>query len=97
MATDTGTGCLTVDKHLGTAETGVVISCRRSWLLGGGLEKIVVAMAALEAEALAAAALSEEEGKRTSSGSRRQDPAQLHLRQLSHHAWAWWSGLPPGL
>ena len=63
----------------------------------GRLEKIREAMAALEAEAQAAAEQAEAEGRKHPRGARGQGPAQLHRCRVPHHASAGWPGLPAGV
>ena len=60
----------------------------------GRLEKIREAMAALEAEAQAAAEQAEVEGKTHPGVARRQGSTQLHRCRVPHHARAGRSGLP---
>ena len=60
----------------------------------GRLEKIREAMAALEAEAQAAAEQAETGGQGASWSARGQGPAQLHRPGVPHHARCWWQGLP---
>ena len=63
----------------------------------GRLQKIREAMAALEAEAQAAAEQVEAEGKDPSWGARGQGSTQLHRCRVPHHARAGRTGLPAGV